>query len=225
MAQARIKREVGVDTIAVVTRNDYDNISLCNEYGINYCTYRNEPLGSKWNRVLHEVRHTDCSHVIILGSDDIASSHAIKYQLDNVQYDMSGHADLWFYGLDKHHAGFQVFGYWISNTQPILGVGRMISREVIEANDWKLWDDELTSGLDRSCLDRVRSKTKNTYSYMLSDIGGFIMDVKFNNVSSMSPAMRTMSIEDPNITLPEFLSDDELDYFEWLYNHITKTFA
>lgn len=221
MAAARIKRETGVDTFSVVSRGDEDNIFLCQQYNIPYIEYRNSPIGAKWNMVLYAIKDIDYSHVIILGSDDIASTKTIQIQLDNLQYDMSGHGDLWLWGLDRKRGGFDTFGYWVSNTQPILGVGRMISKRMIDANDGKLWDDNLRMGLDRSSLDRVRSKTKNTHSYILKEKGGFVMDIKYGqNISSMSPQTKTMEFQDAFPTIKQHLSEEESQYLKYLHEDI-----
>ena len=221
MASQRIFKETGVRSLSVVTRNDYDNIRLCNEYGINWVESRNEPLGAKWNTTLQHLKDIDFSHVIILGSDDIVSTSFIEYQISKSDTDLSGMEDLWFWGLNPKRAGFRTFGHWTSNLNKLLGVGRMVSRKMLEKLDWKLWDDDLRSGLDRSALDRVRGVTKNINYFNLKKEGLFAMDIKYGrNISSLSPSLPNTEFEDPMEVLMKHLPADEVEYLNYLQSQV-----
>ena len=216
MSAQRIYYETGVLTLAIVTRNDFDNISICNEFGIWYEESRNEPLGAKWNTALYPLRRGGFSHVIILGSDDIASTSFIEYQM-NQDADLSGMEDLWFWGLEKRRAGYKTFGHWVSQLNKILGVGRMVSMEMIEQLDWKLWDDDLRRGLDRSLLDRVRPIAKKIHQFSLKEQGLFVMDIKYDrNISSLSTSLPNTEFEDPMEVLMKHLPADEVEYLNYL---------
>ena len=219
MAVQRIYKETGVSTLAIITRNDYENIKLCNTHGIAWMESRNEPLGAKWNTALHYLKDVDLSNVIILGSDDIVSTSFIDYQISKGDTDLSAMEDLWFWGLNKKRDGYKTFGHWTSNLCKLLGVGRMVSREVLEKLDWKLWDDDLRSGLDRSALDRIRGVTKNINYFNLKEEGLFAMDIKYGrNISSLAPSLRTTEFEDPMEVLMKHLPADEVEYLNYLYS-------
>jgi len=218
MASKRILKETGVPTIAVVTRNDINNIKLCNKFGVEWIESRNQPLGAKWNVPLYSLNGLDFSHIIILGSDDIASTSFIEYQMRQ-DADLSGMEDLWFWGLERSRAGYKTFGHWISNLNKILGVGRMVSRRMIEQLDWKLWDDDLVRGLDRSLLDRVRPIAEKIHKFSLKEEGLFVMDIKYDrNISSLSTSLPNTEFEDPMEVLMKHLPADEVEYLNYLYS-------
>lgn len=219
MASQRIKKETGVQTYSVVTRNDRENILLCEEFGLEYIEYSNSPLGAKWNALLRYIAPEDFTHIIVLGSDDIASTSYIEYLIEN-ECDLAGVDELYFWGINPIRAGLGLFMKWRSNLNKILGVGRMVSRRLIEMNDYILWDDQLSMGLDRSMLDRVRPISESTFQFSLGE-DLFIMDIKYKkSISSLAPILKTAKILNFKEVLPRFLPDDEIHYLTKIYEKV-----
>ena len=217
MASARIKKDTGVETFSAVTRNDNVNIGLCEQYGIRYTEQRNDPLGLKWNQSLWFAnQESDFTHIVILGSDDIASTTFIEHQLTLEEYDLAGVNDLWFWGMNPKRDGYKKFGYFRNKINGLLGVGRLVGRNLLEMLGGSPWESSLNVGLDRSLIDKVRPLSENTLEYSLLDEDLFIVDIKRDlNVSSMAPALRTMEIQDVD-SINKYLPEDEVEYLKSL---------
>ena len=224
-AMSRIEHEFGVKTYAVVTECDEENISSLEHYGINHIEHCNKPVGQKFNRVVKYLDHTDFTHVLILGSDDIPSSRFIEHTLTLDEYDIAGVAGLWFWGLNPRRAGFERFGYF-GIKGVMAGAGKLVSRKVIEAVNYAPWGDRCNYGMDANMMKNIRDSINKLglklriHRYSLIDTGGFLMDVKYgHHISSMSPIIRRESFieSDPYEVLVNHLPEDEIVYLSHLH--------
>ena len=213
VASKRIKDTFGIDTHAVVTNTDKENVEMCKQYGVHYIKHINKPLGRKWNAVVDSLREVDFTHLIVLGSDDIVANSFIE-QLP-LEHDVSGNHDLWFWGMNPNRAGYFTFGYWRGTKGRVGGVGRTISRRIIEDMDYKLWADDKNYGMDGNMIVNIKSKCKGIdwYSYSLKETNTFAMDVKYgHNISSLSPTLRNTELCEPEDVLYKHLPEDEINY-------------
>jgi hypothetical protein len=94
---------------------------------------------------------------------------------------------------------------------------------MVEALNYRLWDDNLNMGLDRSMIDKVRplcSKDK-IHEYSLKEQDLFIMDIKYDaNISSMAPQAKTIIREDRCEVWTKHLSEEEVNYLNKLYEKV-----
>lgn len=214
VAMSRIKEIFNIDTHAVITPND-PGIKICENYGVRYIEYENNPVGRKLNVISRSMKDYDFTHLMMIGSDDIPSNSFIERQLEESEYDVSGIWDLWFWGLNPKRAGFDTFGYWPGTKGRIGGVGRLISRKVVEDCGWELWGPDRNASLDGSMMAKIKqtSRTRNFNAWSLADNKAFVVDIKYGpQISSLSPTMKTTVFYNPESVLPSFLPENEMGY-------------
>ena len=131
-----------------------------------FISYKNKPLGEKWQMGVDIARLFDPDAICILGSDDwltdeyLATSMALirdgcdvacckvfyMYEIE----EMAGHRPLYRWGgyspkLDHDRVD-----------EPI-GAGRVFSGSVLRRLGWRLFDDNIDNSLDHDCYKRLRS--------------------------------------------------------------------
>lgn len=119
-------------------------IPLCEKYGVEYCLYKNNPVGEKKNYGLNQALKKDWDYILELGSDDL-----IKTELLKIYEPLLGH---------KHVLSMDHFVYLNSEngdcrrykTKSSFGIGRMISRAAVEHFKGNLWNSKFNQGLDNS---------------------------------------------------------------------------
>ena len=115
--------------------------------------YPNSPLSDKWQCGLNAVNR-DVDAVIIVGSDDLITPgyiEACKYLLKRgAEYIYMDGA--YFYNAET--------GKMIWGNAERLGLGRCISRSLLDRMNWKLWPDGLENGLDGAMWERVQQTTE-----------------------------------------------------------------
>ena len=191
-AMVRLRDSFGIETVAAVTSGDAKNIKICKESGIYYTPTQNKPISNKFNAGLHMLQyHQDWTHVMILGSDDLPSNRFVELQMSHPDADYIAINDMWFWGLNPKRAGWDKFYYWNAGSSRI-GAGRVVSRRIVEACDYKLWPDGKNAGLDSGAWTRISGAlpSMNKVIYSQKPLGGFLVDVKYElHISSLSPVM------------------------------------
>ena len=226
----RIYETFGIHTFAAVTE-DWDqygdelidpSFHLLTGEHMHVVKYKNKPVGEKFNQAVQLSKEHDWTHLMILGSDDIASNGLIEQTLTMGKYDMSGPDGLWFWGLNPRRAGFQDFGYFDLRGM-IAGTGKVLSRRVIEACDYSPWPDACNYGMD----GKLNKRIKNSFTvyntpmvlggYKPPQTGGFLLDVKHtHHISSMSPITRDRGMA--RVGKKEMW--EQQDAYDVLYNHL-----
>lgn len=136
--------------------------------------HENRPLGKKWNYGLSQAKKLDWDYLQIMGSDDLMSIGAFKHYKD---VDLNGFLD--FYVFDsKTKLGAYWKGYDFLRKNETIGAGRLISREIVEACNWKLWNDDLNKGLDRSFSRTIFKSVTSINAMRLKDINECLIDIK-----------------------------------------------
>lgn len=156
------------------------------QYGnTTYLQADNKPLGRKFNKGLAYLKDKDFDYVFIAGSDDIFQPELFDYyETLKGKYDYVGLLDFYFHDfqMTKYCPGF----VHDRKGEPH-GAGRMISRKVLEQLDFKLWDDDLNSGLDASMTKRLKPLSLKTYFFSMKKKGFWAVDLKSkNNLHQMS---------------------------------------
>lgn len=166
------------DAYLICTGSDDENRKSFEESKVNgtYIIHENKPLGKKWNYGLSFAKKVPFDYLIVTGSDDFFCPDLWNwYKTLDTQY--AGLLDMFFmdYGNGKirYNDGFR-----FNRQGEPHGAGRAIHRTVLEAFDWKLWDDNLNEGLDASMTNTL-SKAKLDYQFIKVQSKGFVaMDVK-----------------------------------------------
>lgn len=165
--------------IYTVIVGDESNKKSFLQHGTNgkYLEYPNNPIGAKWNYGLSVLKNVEFDYLIISGSDDVFSQ------------------DLWdwYKTLDVHYAGVLDFYFMDWQTKRIKynegfranrigephGAGRALHRNVLDALQWKLWDDDLNIGLDGSMTEKLKLLKGLTSKFIRLEQHGFIaLDIK-----------------------------------------------
>lgn len=118
-------------------------IPLCKKYNIEYCFYKNLPLGEKKNFGLNECLKKSWDYLIELGSDDILKSEILElYKFDKPT-------------LYLNHIAFinsETQECRALKSQTFYGIGRAIRRDCFQSvttlEGCKLWQDKANAGLD-----------------------------------------------------------------------------
>ena len=180
-----VKDEIDLQLLAIgsegeVTRN------LVEGYGFNYEEHENKPLSQKWEYAIRKSKEYDFDAVVILGSDDIIGSDVLRHYIEQLKkgYLFYGFYDAFVY--DVRFQGLLYFGGYgdVASKMPerlgeSVGLGRMISRELLEALDFSIWKDiAVNSSLDSYMKKRLIDEfmlypIHEGVSHIAPELGGF----------------------------------------------------
>lgn len=141
-----------------------------------YLQADNKPLGRKFNKGLSYLKDKDFDYLFITGSDDIFQPELLDYyETLKGKYDYVGLLDFYFHDfqMTKYCPGF----IHDRKGEPH-GAGRMLSRDVLEWANWKLWDDDINSGLDASMTARLGGMRLRRHFFSLKKKGFWAVDLK-----------------------------------------------
>lgn len=136
-------RKLGIHEVsgfAVISEEEMK--PLCDRYGIEYCFYKNLPLGEKKNYGVNQLLKKDFDYMVEIGSDDILKNEFLTLYPWNIP--VMKLAD--FIIMDSETLECRR----ISGKIPKYGTGRAISRNVLETV--KLWPEKSNKGLDNSLM-------------------------------------------------------------------------
>lgn len=155
--KAELSSVCDIDILAVGSEGKESRMAA-ETYGVNYIEAPNEPLNEKWQVAADTLRNETFDAVVVIGSDDFLSPsifkrYAVLYKEGaNVVGFIDGH----FYKTGSNEMLFWK-GYGGSKRQlgmpervgESIGMGRMLSRDVLERLDFKVWSGEpINKGLD-----------------------------------------------------------------------------
>jgi hypothetical protein len=169
--------------INVVVDSEKSNFNVFKNTNFIYLEHNNLPLSNKWNFGLSYCKNLNFDYLLIMGSDDILTSHILKqYKIFiNNSIDFMGITDMYIYDLLK-----KKFYYWNGYTgarlNDTIGLGRCISKKIIQELDYKLWTDGLNKGLDGSMkikLDNLKKKINyKSVTVKCKNLNGMAVDIK-----------------------------------------------
>jgi hypothetical protein len=120
----RLKNRFNLEAFAVISEKEM--IPLCEEYGVKWTFYKNDPLGEKKNHGLNEAMKLDWDYLIEIGSDDLIKDELIElYSKYFGKYEMFGTKDSVIIDSESKQCRR------LSSDTPY-GLGRCISRKTIE---------------------------------------------------------------------------------------------
>lgn len=114
-----------------------------------YVDYPNEPLGAKLNAGLNMLRKKDA--VLLVGSDDLLTSAYLTHVQDRIAagYDVVRLQACYYLDLTRERPVL------FKSPRALPGAGVALSRRVLDAYGWKMWNDSLNSSLDGSMFRRL----------------------------------------------------------------------
>lgn len=181
--------------------------------GYEYIEIDNQPLSKKMQSTADRAREYELDYVFCMGSDDVIQPDLFKLYLSTAEdgRDYIGCLDWYFYEL---HTGRATYwgGYRERYNKGILcGAGRMLSRNILNKMDWKLWtghDAVLDTSMD---INLKRHKYYSQSSIRLTDYGLYGVDLKskvnmtpmamWDNTHLASPVVLREAL--PHLELPE----------------------
>lgn len=223
---------IELDLVAVGSEGQSSE-SIVKNYGFKYFEHPNKPVSQKWEYGVSKLRELEFDALIIVGSDDLIDARVIRRYVKALDegYLFSGFEDAFVYepvGED--------FIYWpgygdITSTMPkrileTVGLGRMLSRELLEVLDFSIWgDSKANSSLDgimhrRLTEDLKLLPIKNSKNEVL--FNGFKLGLLCENMR-LTKAMGVGLKAGENITPAEkfksikgieYPKGDELNYFK-----------
>jgi hypothetical protein len=127
---------------------------MVEEKGFEYIECDNDPLGFKMNKTTLAAKGSD--YVICMGSDDVFCDRLWNElsKLMDKGHDIIGLEDLYAYDLNTRNAIYWA-GYADERKGATTGVGRCLSKRVMESLNWKCWENNINKGLDSSMTRRI----------------------------------------------------------------------
>lgn len=168
----RLKKHESYDIDALAVVSERTMIELCEKYGIKWVMADNQPLGRKKNAGLKAAQAYKFDYLMEIGSDDLITLDLLTQYLDYI-----GVVD--FFGISDAAYIESSSGYCrrLTTNNSTYGAGRMVSRKVLDAMDWKLWDDNLNRGLDNNSVRKISEKGFKFYKVPPMQEPG-VIDVK-----------------------------------------------
>jgi len=135
--------------VAAISEREYEDHKISYHWNLHFCA--NDPLSDKWLEgmdMMHGIHNPDA--VIIVGSDDLVTPEYIEA----CRHLVAGGAE--FVYLPGCYFYDAMSGRMIWGQAQRLGLGRCLSRSLLERLDWQPWEPGLSHGLDGSMWGRIQ---------------------------------------------------------------------
>ena len=152
--------------------------------GWHYVEYKNYPVSEKHNQALKKAKELKVDGVILIGSDDLMSKEVFEFYqtLTPTENVVHGFSDIHFFDTEKGN----LYYYQPNKILQSIGTGRFFSKKILNKCNWELWDNDLNRRLDTNCTNKLKNLCIFEQILKLSDINGFVVDVKHSeNITSM----------------------------------------
>jgi len=160
-----------IDVTCVLSEPEFT--FMCDEYGFEWVFEENIPVGNKINTGIRStLRHT-YDYLMMMNSDDV-----VKTELIDKYYEPFFESLNPYFGVDKvTYVNFETkeareFQYDYS----VLGIGKMVRRDVVDKLNGNLYPEKLSKGLDDHFMDRMISI--KVYPSFVKYEGQLAMDFK-----------------------------------------------
>lgn len=136
--------------ISVTERSDYDQIKRAFPY-INVILVANHPLGGKWQKTVDVARFHEAEVLITCGSDDVLCHDYVNNALKILdEHEFVGVNGWWMSDGKKHYKA----SYRYYKNFPA-GSGRVFSKKLLDAIDWRIFDKTANKHLDDRAIDEL----------------------------------------------------------------------
>lgn len=166
----RLREELDMFIPAVVV-SEVEGGTICNQYKVHHIIQQNDPATEKFNTAMGYMKTLGMDYVMVLGSDDIISTWFVRKTMTEMarNIDYIGCTVFYFYagqGIDR--------GKLVKlDTPQTKGIGRTVSKRILDLCDWRLWDVPKNWGMDAIATKNILKC--NPTKAIIEDI---IVDVK-----------------------------------------------
>lgn len=128
--------------------------AICIEAGAHWVASKNKPLGGKWNRGFQAAKSLNPDACLYVGSSDWLSDSWTTHMKPHVDlHQIAGVPGCYFMDIQQKIRLVNWPGYIGTRSDETIGIGRMLSAELLQKINWKPFDDLKDSSLDRSMKD------------------------------------------------------------------------
>lgn len=129
---------------------------VCNKAGAAFVYHENQPLGKKWNAGFKEAERYDADAAIFVGSSDWISDEWVPFMSQYLgEYDMVGTPGFYMADVSKEIRVCHWAGYEGQRKGESIGIGRMLSADILKKMNWKPFEDDKSRSLDYQMLRNV----------------------------------------------------------------------
>lgn len=148
---------------------------ICEEVGAEWVQHSNKPLGQKWNAGFLAAKKYNPKACLFVGSSDWLSDNWLDVMMPKLD-GLLGTLGCYFLDLGRTERLCHWPGYKGRREGETIGIGRIISREVLDEMQWKPFNDMLYRSLDSSMQQSVNKiagitqaiDTKEAFSMSIS---------------------------------------------------------
>jgi glycosyltransferase involved in cell wall biosynthesis len=152
----RLLEKNGCERVICIGDNDKDK-HVCLRAGAEWIYHPNKPLGRKWNAGFEAAKYYKPDYVLYVGSSDWLCDDwitLIKPHVDTHQ--MAGTPGCYFMDIGKTIRLVNWKGYRGERSNETIGIGRVLSAELLDKLNWQPFHPDKDSSLDRSMKDKAR---------------------------------------------------------------------
>lgn len=174
----RIKEHTDLEIeVVCVGSEGKKSANLCKDY--HYVPFKNKPLSNKWNAGMLKMKELNVDYVLCLGSDDLVSNSLIDKYKEAMEfgYDFIGLLDCFIYDSETNDLRFWV-GYNGIRVGETAGIGRCLSKRLLDIFEWQPWEDAHDRGLDGTMFNKLKKipHTQKVFGCLKDSI--FAVDIK-----------------------------------------------
>lgn len=181
----RISKIKGLEVVPLSICSESNSVWLSANNDIEFSVFQNQPLASKWSHGMNVMKGMNVDYVLCLGSDDVMCNDTIKLYLEkmNQGIDFIGLKDLYIYSQDLDRLVYWG-GYQGCRDGESSGLGRCLSKKLLDKLDWNPWGNTKLRGLDGEMARRLNKINYTESLISLKDNNLFAVDIK--NKESMT---------------------------------------
>jgi len=150
----RLYKKNRVDTVICVGDGIKEK-AICIESGAMWVDHVNKPLGRKWNAGYLAAKSLHPDAVLYTGSSDWISEDWIHVMKPHVQaHHIVGVAGCQFIDVRERIRAVEWHGYTGDRENETIGIGRMISAELLDRIQWQPFDNIKDNSMDRCMKEK-----------------------------------------------------------------------
>jgi hypothetical protein len=174
----RLKEHSSIEIeVVAVGSEGKKSANACKEF--HYVPFKNKPLSNKWNAGMLKMKELNVDYVLCLGSDDLICNNALDKYIEAMKqgFDFIGLLDCFIYDTKTNDLRFWV-GYNGVRIGETAGIGRCLSKRLLEHMKYLPWGDGIDRGLDGAMFKQLKTinHTQKVFGCLKDNI--FAVDLK-----------------------------------------------
>jgi hypothetical protein len=156
-------------------------------HGFKYIEVANDPLAAKMNATTLMAQQLNVDYVLCLGSDDVVSPGLMREYEKHMRkrVDYIAVTDFYFYDTVTRSAAYWG-GYRDERRKGhTAGAGRVISRRLMAAWNWRPWELKHNHVLDNSMQEKLLRTKHSSAIFSMKERGVYALDIKSD--TNMTP--------------------------------------